>query len=136
MRSDSHKSAIMEKAQNIVAVPFSAGWSDLGGWDAVLNGSKLDDRGVAVSENAHSIDCQNSLLRSESSSQQIVGLGLKDIIAVAMPDAVLVADKKRAGSRRSGFSHWKCHIGETSRGEHSRGQMGGERPRECFSYGQ
>jgi len=88
--------AIMEKAENIVAVPFSAGWSDLGGWDAVLKGSKLDEKGVAVSENAHSIDCKSSLLRSESSSQQIVGLGLKDIIAVAMPDAVLVADKKRA----------------------------------------
>ena len=41
--------AIMEKAENIVAVPFSAGWSDLGGWDAVINGSKLDDKGVAVS---------------------------------------------------------------------------------------
>ena len=93
--------AIMEKAENIVAVPFSAGWSDLGGWDAVLKGSKLDDKGVAVSQNAHSIDCQNSLLRSESSSQEIVGLGLKDIIAVAMPDAVLVADKKRAQDVKS-----------------------------------
>ena len=93
--------AIMEKAENIVAVPFSAGWSDLGGWDAVLKGSKLDENGVAVSENAHSIDCQNSLLRSESASQQIVGLGLKDIIAVAMPDAVLVADKERAQDVKS-----------------------------------
>ena len=93
--------AIMEKAENIVAVPFSAGWSDLGGWDAVLKGSKLDENGVAVSENAHSIDCQDSLLRSESASQQIVGLGLKDIIAVAMPDAVLVADKERAQDVKS-----------------------------------
>ena len=28
--------AIMEQADNISVVPFSAGWSDLGGWDAVL----------------------------------------------------------------------------------------------------
>ena len=27
-------------------------------------------------------------------SQQVVGLGLKNIIAIAMPDAVLVIDKK------------------------------------------
>ncbi len=93
--------AIMEKAKNIAAVPFSAGWSDLGGWDAVLKGSKLDEKGVAVSENAHSIDCHNSLLRSENPSQQIVGLGLKDIVAVAMPDAVLVADKERAQDVKS-----------------------------------
>ena len=88
--------AIMEKANNIVAVPFSAGWSDLGGWNAVLKNSVLDDKGVAVSENAHAIDCQNSLLRSENETQQIVGLGLNEIIAVAMPDAVLVADKNRS----------------------------------------
>ncbi len=88
--------AIMEKANNIVAVPFSAGWSDLGGWASVLKNSVLDDKGVAVSENAHAIDCQNSLLRSENATQQIVGLGLNEIIAVAMPDAVLVADKNRA----------------------------------------
>lgn len=36
------------------------------------------------------------LLRSENETQEIVGLGLKDIIAVAMPDAVSIADKARA----------------------------------------
>ena len=33
---------------------------------------------------------------SENETQQIVGLGLNEIIAVAMPDAVLVADKNRS----------------------------------------
>ncbi|MDA1238275.1 MAG: cupin domain-containing protein, partial [Proteobacteria bacterium] len=33
------------------------------------------------------------LLRSESESQHLVGLGLNDIVAIAMPDAVLVAHK-------------------------------------------
>ncbi|MDB2609467.1 cupin domain-containing protein, partial [Paracoccaceae bacterium] len=88
--------AIMERAGNLVAVPFSAGWSDLGGWDAVLQEMDHDDNGVAVSSNAHAIDCENSLLRSENGSLELVGLGLKDIIAVAMPDAVLVAHKTRA----------------------------------------
>ena len=88
--------AIMERAENLVAVPFSAGWSDLGGWDAVLQEMDRDHNGVAVSSNAHAIDCENSLLRSENGSLELVGLGLKDIIAVAMPDAVLVAHKARA----------------------------------------
>jgi len=35
-------------------------------------------------------------LRSESSGQQVVGIGLNDIMAIAMPDAVLVAPKDRA----------------------------------------
>ncbi len=88
--------AIMERAENLVSVPFSAGWSDLGGWDAVLQEMDCDVSGVALSSNAHAIDCENSLLRSESASLELVGLGLRDIIAVAMPDAVLVAHKNRA----------------------------------------
>ena len=42
------------------------------------------------------IECSNSLLRSESSSQQVVGIGLDGIMAIAMPDAVLVAPKGRS----------------------------------------
>ena len=88
--------AIMEKAKNLAAVPFAAGWSDLGDWDSVWREMQPDDRGVSLSSNAHAINCSNTLLRSESASQEIVGLGLKDIIAVAMPDAVLVAHKDKA----------------------------------------
>jgi mannose-1-phosphate guanylyltransferase / mannose-6-phosphate isomerase len=88
--------AIMEKAQNLVAVPYSSKWSDLGGWDAVWSESKSDPSGNVTSETAHAIDCSNSLLRSESSSQQIVGIGLSEIMAVAMPDAVLIAPKDRS----------------------------------------
>ena len=35
------------------------------------------------------------MLRSECVDQQIVGLGLNNIIAIAMPDAVLIAQKNR-----------------------------------------
>lgn len=88
--------AVMEHLESIVAVPFSAGWSDLGGWDAVWQAQGPDEAGVATSGAATAIECRNSLLRSESADQQIVGLGLENIIAIAMPDAVLVAHKDRA----------------------------------------
>ena len=88
--------AIMEKAQNLVAVPYPSKWSDLGGWDAVWAESSPDALGNVTSETAHAIECSNSLLRSESSSQQVVGIGLNDMMAIAMPDAVLVAPKDRA----------------------------------------
>ena len=88
--------AIMEKAENLVAVPYASKWSDLGGWDAVWSESESDLSGNVTSETAHAIECSNSLLRSESSGQQVVGIGLKDIMAIAMPDAVLVAPKDRA----------------------------------------
>jgi mannose-1-phosphate guanylyltransferase / mannose-6-phosphate isomerase len=88
--------AIMEKAQNLVAVPYASKWSDLGGWDAVWSQGKTDALGNVTSETAHVIECSNSLLRSESSGQQVVGIGLNDIMAIAMPDAVLVAPRDRA----------------------------------------
>ncbi|MFV2053710.1 mannose-1-phosphate guanylyltransferase/mannose-6-phosphate isomerase [Aliiroseovarius sp. YM-037] len=88
--------AIMEKADNLSAVPFSNGWSDLGGWNAVWREQSPDDNGVAMSGPATAIDCNNTLLRSEDEDLELVGLGLNNIIAVAMPDAVLVADMDRA----------------------------------------
>ena len=96
--------AIMEKAQNLVAVPYASKWSDLGGWDAVWSESKPDASGNVTSETAHAIDCRNSLLRSESSNQQIVGIGLDDILAIAMPDAVLVAHKQRSQDVKNAVS--------------------------------
>lgn len=85
--------AIMEKADNLKVVPFSAGWSDLGDWEAVWQAETPDQEGVVVSANATAIDCQNVLLRSESEGLQLVGMGLENIIAVAMADAVLVAHR-------------------------------------------
>lgn len=88
--------AIMEKIKNLVAVPYSSYWSDLGGWDTVWSEGSKGPSGNVTSEGAHAIDCTNVLLRSEDPYQQIVGLGLNNIMAIAMPDAVLVAHKDKA----------------------------------------
>lgn len=88
--------AIMEKAQNLVAVCYGAKWSDVGSWNSVWSECEQDTFGNVVSETALAFECSNSLLRADSSNQQIVGIGLDNIIAVATPDAVLVANKDRA----------------------------------------
>jgi len=88
--------AIMERADNLSVVPYPGAWADLGGWDAVLREAAQDENGVAQSGAVTALDCENTLLRSEDANLQLVGLGLRDVIAVAMPDAVLVADANRA----------------------------------------
>jgi mannose-1-phosphate guanylyltransferase / mannose-6-phosphate isomerase len=88
--------AIMEKSDNLSVVPFSAGWSDLGGWDAVWRENVSKTNGVKTSKNATAIDCENSLIRSEDDTIEVVGIGLKNIIAIAMKDAVLVADMSKS----------------------------------------
>ena len=88
--------AVMERATNLSVVRYSAGWSDLGDWASVWQELVPDATGVLKTENTTAIDCSNTLLRSENSSQHLVGLGLDNIIAVAMPDAVLVANMSKA----------------------------------------
>lgn len=99
--------AVMERAGNLSVVPFTAGWSDLGGWDAVWRESARDASGVALSGPATAIDCRNTLLRSEDPGLELVGLGLRDVIVVAMPDAVLVADAARAQDVRQAVAALK-----------------------------
>jgi len=88
--------AVMEKARNLAVVPFGGAWSDLGGWDAVWRESGPDADGIVTSGPATAIDCADTLLRAEDGQQALVGIGLEEIIAVAMPDAVLVAHRSRA----------------------------------------
>ncbi|MFY9239128.1 MAG: mannose-1-phosphate guanylyltransferase/mannose-6-phosphate isomerase [Roseovarius sp.] len=87
--------AVMEHANNIAAVPYFGDWSDLGDWNAVWAELGPDSDGVVASGSATAIECRNTLLRSESERLEIVGIGLDNIIVVAMPDAVLIADKSR-----------------------------------------
>lgn len=96
VRAQSIDYAVMEKASGISVVPVEAGWSDLGSW-ASLHGALVQaDDGVLCDGDVTAIDCENSVLRSEDPNVHLVGLGLKNIVAVATRDAVLVADMAKS----------------------------------------
>ncbi|MEM1130510.1 MAG: mannose-1-phosphate guanylyltransferase/mannose-6-phosphate isomerase [Pseudomonadota bacterium] len=84
--------AIMEKTDALAVVPLQSGWSDLGAWDEIAREMGPDDHGVATLGDAYAIGCRDTLLRAESGDQVLVGVGLNNVVAVAMHDAVLVAD--------------------------------------------
>lgn len=84
--------AVMEKLDRLAVVPCAMGWSDLGCWKSVWTEGEKDDNGNSLSGPVMATACEGSLLRSENSDIQLVGLGLKNIAAIAMGDAVLVAD--------------------------------------------
>ena len=88
--------AVMEQSTNLVVVPFRGRWSDLGDWQAVWRESNKDNSGLVVSEGSIGIDCENTLLYSKMDSQKIVGIGLKNIIAVSTTDGVLVMNKDQS----------------------------------------
>lgn len=92
VREDSIDYAIMEKSDAVATVPVSCGWSDLGAWDAVWREMARDDTDVASGGDVTHLGCENALLRSETDGPRLVGVNLKGIAAIAMRDAVLVAD--------------------------------------------
>lgn len=76
--------AIMERSNRVAMVPLTAGWSDVGSWDALaeLNGAGRDDGCVVrlVSENCY--------VRSEGI--KVALLGVDDLVVVASGDQVLI----------------------------------------------
>ena len=88
--------AIMERATNLCVVPYGGKWSDLGDWQTFWREGDGDDENVVASSYSIALDCENTLLHAESESQQLVAIGLKNVICVAMPDAVLVMHQDRA----------------------------------------
>jgi mannose-1-phosphate guanylyltransferase/mannose-6-phosphate isomerase len=100
--------AVMERAADLRVVPYAGGWSDLGGWESVWRQMPRDADGVATGGPVQAIDCRDTLLRAEAPGQVLIGLGLENMIAVAMPDAVLVAPMERAQDLRLAVSALKA----------------------------
>ena len=90
-RSIAFDHAVMEHERGWV-VPMRAGWSDLGSWRSVWTETTQDKDGVALRGTANALDCEDTLLFSEDKSIRLVGVGLRNIAAIATRDAVLVAD--------------------------------------------
>ena len=101
--ADSVDYALMEKADNILVVKFAGSWLDLGDWQAVKHQlahgvDDVDASGNLIKGNTVQIDTENSLLWSAVEGQALVAAGVSNIVAVAMSDAVLVADLSKTQS--------------------------------------
>ncbi|MBA3908689.1 MAG: mannose-1-phosphate guanylyltransferase/mannose-6-phosphate isomerase [Rhodobacter sp.] len=107
-RSVSIDYAVMEHAANLEVVPFSAAWSDLGDWNAVWREMTEPGETTAIHGAVTQIDCAGSLLRSEAEGMHLVGIGLKDMVVIAMSDAVLVADRSRAQEVKEAVARMKA----------------------------
>ena len=93
--------AIIEKTDNIKCVSFCGGWSDLGDWNALASQLPLDDMGNLVRGDVSQISCENTTLWAAPGRVHLAALGLKNIVAIATDDAVLVADASCAQDVRN-----------------------------------
>ena len=98
--SDSIDYAVMERiaAGNSglpqgVVIPLSAGWSDVGAWDALWKVLPKDGAGNVAQGDVLMHDCQNTL--AMSASRFVACIGLEDMVVVETPDAILVSHKDK-----------------------------------------
>ncbi len=87
--------AVLEKASNVVGFATSDfGWSDVGSWNALYellphdaNANVFRGEALAQSATGNYADAEGKL---------VALLGVKDLIIVDTPDALLIADRSRA----------------------------------------
>lgn len=86
--------AVLEKASGIVGFASGDfGWNDVGSWDAVYELLPRDKDGNAVRADAVLLDSGGNYI---DAGKTVALLGVRDLIVVDTPDALLIADRTRA----------------------------------------
>ena len=83
----------------VSVVPLEAGWSDVGNFHAVWEAGAADAQGNVVAGDVLLEDAQDTLVLANT--RLVAGLGLRDMVVVETPDAVMVAPKSRAQDVRA-----------------------------------
>jgi mannose-1-phosphate guanylyltransferase/mannose-6-phosphate isomerase len=86
--------AVMEKHPNVAVVKARFDWNDIGSWSAVSELTPPDAEGNRVSGEAITVEAHDCYIQSES--RVVAAVGVRDLIIVDTPDALLVVAKDRA----------------------------------------
>ncbi len=86
--------AVMERLEEIAALPLDCGWSDLGSWEALAEVLPADEAGNAARGDTLTLDAAGNLLYADGGT--IAALGVRDLVVVRTDRAVLVAPKERS----------------------------------------
>jgi mannose-1-phosphate guanylyltransferase len=84
---------VMEGARDAAVIPVDVGWSDVGSWASLLDLLPADSHGNIVRGAHAGIDTDNTLVFGEN--RLIATIGIKDMVIVDTPDALLICPKDR-----------------------------------------
>lgn len=93
--SESIDYAVMEHTDKAVVLPLEVGWSDVGTWSSLWETLEKDSNNNLHRGDVLATDSQNNLVYAESSL--VTTLGVSDLVIVQTKDALLVADRSKAG---------------------------------------
>jgi mannose-1-phosphate guanylyltransferase/mannose-6-phosphate isomerase len=83
--------AVMEKARDVVVLPSTFGWSDIGSWKAVSEQFEPDADGNTTVGDAMFVDTHGTHVQSDG--RLVAAVGVDNLLVVDTPDALLVASK-------------------------------------------
>ncbi len=86
--------AVMEKTKAAAMLPIDVGWNDVGSWSSLWDVAPHDDSGNFVNCASVLEDTHGCYIHSEKGL--VSTIGVRDLVIVDTPDALLVADKSRS----------------------------------------
>jgi mannose-1-phosphate guanylyltransferase / mannose-6-phosphate isomerase len=87
--------AVMEHSGQVLVVPVSFAWSDVGSWEAVRELLENDEDGNVLKGDVLTVDVRESLIRSDA-DVTVAAIGLERILCVITHDAAIIAPLDRA----------------------------------------
>lgn len=99
--------ALGEKSRQVVTVPLTCFWSDIGSWDAVFELLPKDGAGNALFGDCVTLGCKDTLLYAKN--RLIAGIDLEDILVIETADVVLIAKKGDSQKVKTLVEHLKIH---------------------------
>jgi mannose-1-phosphate guanylyltransferase/mannose-6-phosphate isomerase len=108
--------AIMEKTDMAAMLPIDVGWNDVGSWSSLWDIAPRDENRNYAHGDAVLEDTTDCYVHTERGL--VATIGVKDLVIVDTPDALLVADKSRAqdvskivaGLKRSNRKEQEQHL--------------------------
>jgi mannose-1-phosphate guanylyltransferase/mannose-6-phosphate isomerase len=86
--------AVMERTDRLAVIGGNFRWSDIGSWDALFEIRSRDANGNVLHGPAVTLDVENCIVHSEQRLSALIGV--RDLIVVTTPDAVLVVPRGRS----------------------------------------
>ncbi len=94
--NDSIDYALIEKAKDLVVIPATFDWMDVGNFKDLHDVNEQDELGNYVyGDKVHQIEVENTYVRNEE-DKHIAIIGLDNVVVVNTPDGLLVARKDLA----------------------------------------
>lgn len=97
--------AVMERHSDVAVVRAQFPWNDIGSWEALGELTPADAHGNRISGEAIMVGAHDCYIQTDS--RIVAAIGVKDLIVVDTPDALLIAAKSHSQDVKQVVSHLK-----------------------------